>query len=118
MAGMPQTDSTQTPTAHDSSNHSFTIQEVFSGPEGQLVHGINRDIVPDIKNAGSFIAGQAIDVLRSVGFAAADGAIVNGMRPGIAGLERKTVVESSSWAKGASSVKLAQSRPLFGKFRI
>ena len=64
------------------------VQKALAGSEGQFVDGISREVVANIEHAWSLVARQAIHVFRPVGLAAADRSVVDGMGPGIVGLER------------------------------
>src|SRR5579862_5693475 len=90
MTGVPQAYATQAPSTNDFSQSARVVGVSFARAERKFVNGIHSDIVANVEDAGAFVALKAVHVFRSVGFAAADRAIVDGMRPGIARLEGDT----------------------------
>jgi len=56
MTGVPQANAAQAPSPNHLANRAATIQKVPTGAEREFINGIYRDIVPDVKNAGTLIA--------------------------------------------------------------
>jgi len=89
-------------------------------PEGQRVDGIGNEIVPDVEDARSFVASQAVDVFRPIGFATADRAIVDGMREGVTGFKREAVAQMAleSETEGIVSTRTDVALVVHGAKRI
>src|SRR4029077_10820153 len=59
----------------------------------QFVDGVGGEIVPNVEHTGPFVAGKAIHVLWAVRFAAAHCSVIDGVGPGVAGLEGESIRE-------------------------
>src|ERR1700722_5406285 len=89
MAGVPIPEDTGGPISQDAAGK--TIGEVLLAfSERQFVDACEDDVVPDIVEARSLLAGQAGGILGSDGFATADGADVDGMGESVLGVEGPT----------------------------
>src|SRR5579863_3553801 len=91
MARVENADTTEFPSANDFPKGSAAVQERLAGPEGQLVDRVGRKVVAHVGDAVPSVASLAVDVLRSVGFATTNRAIVDGMSEGVTRLKGKPV---------------------------
>src|SRR4029077_18853110 len=95
MSCMPQTDTTQLPSADDLAQNTMCIGECFSGSEGEFVDGVHSNVVPHVEDAWSLVALQAVDVLRSARFATSHRSVIDRMRPGVTRLKFQTLAEAA-----------------------
>src|SRR5579864_5490867 len=89
MAGMPQPKAAHTPAANHLAKDTTLVQVALAGSKWKLINRVRREIVANIEDAGAFVAGQAIYVLGSIRLAAANGTIVDSVRPRIPCLKRQ-----------------------------
>src|SRR5579862_7064438 len=94
MTGVPDADAAHLPSANYLSYYTRVAQEAFSRTKRQFVDCIHGYIVANVENARTFVAGQAIHVLRTIRFSAADRSVVDGMGPRVAPLKRQSARES------------------------
>src|SRR6266403_3894376 len=87
MAGVPIPQDAGCPIAQEPASKTIA-QILLAFSNRQLVDAREDDIVPHVVNARTLLAGQAGGVLGSNGFAAANGADVDGMRESVLGVER------------------------------
>ena len=69
-------------------------QDDFNDAQQELVNRIGRKIVTNVEYARSEVAAEAIHVFRPVGFAATDRPVVDGVRPGVMGLQGQAAGET------------------------
>src|ERR1700730_18157547 len=99
MAGMPNAHAAEAPAANDLAQNPTLIQEALTGAEREFVHGIGREVVTNIEDARSLVASPAIYVFWSVGLPTPYCPVIDGMRPGIAGLKGQAAGESAIQTK-------------------
>src|SRR5579863_3891057 len=94
MTGMPQPDATQLPASDNLPQHPGILQKSLARSEGEFVHGVQSEILPNIEDAWRLVASEAVDILRTRRLAAANRSVVNRVRPGVAGLEGKAILHA------------------------
>jgi hypothetical protein len=92
---VPEADTAQLPTSKDFVDDAGRVEERLSSTEREFVNGIDGDIVSDVENARSFIALEAIHVFWPGRLSAADGTVINRMRPRIASLKLQPGFQAS-----------------------
>src|SRR5579872_6256900 len=95
MAGVPEAYAAHLPASHYFAKCPRRIEEGLSRTKRELINCIDRNVVPNIENARTFVAMQTVDGFRSIRLAAANRAIVDGMGPGVAALERQPLAETA-----------------------
>src|SRR5579863_3130564 len=95
MASMPDARAAETPPSHEFPGDTAVVQKGFAGPEREFIDGVGREVVANIEDAGALVARQTIDVLRSIRFATTNGAVVDGVGPGVTALEGKAAIETA-----------------------
>src|SRR5579864_6744020 len=95
MPSVPQANTAELPASEYFAQHAGSTEIGLTGSEGKFINRVDSNVVAHIKNAGSFVTGQAVHILRAVRFASSYGSIVDGMRPGVPRLERETLAESA-----------------------
>src|ERR1700730_9659017 len=94
MSGMPDASAAELPVTDDLPFDCAVCKKLLARTEGQFVHGIGSEVVPNVEDAGAFFARKTIHILGSLRFTAANRPIVNRMRPGISTLKREAGFEA------------------------
>src|SRR5271165_6102075 len=95
MPGMPHTHAAYFPASHDLAEPTALVQIRFAGPKGQFVNRVRNKVMPNVKNAGTFIAWKTVHILRAVRLASTHRSIINRVAVGVTGLNRKAVVHAA-----------------------
>ena len=92
---MPEANAAELPASEDLADGSRGVEVRFSRAERKFIDGIDGEVVADVENTRTFVALQAVHILRTVRLAAADRAVVNGMGPCIASLKFQPFLEAA-----------------------
>ena len=94
--GLRRSDGAERPAAEYRPRNAGAAEIVLSRSEGQLVNGGEIEHLANVIVAARLIARSAEGILRRVGFAAADAAVVDRMRPHVIRREQEAVLKGSA----------------------
>src|SRR5579863_9989430 len=95
MTRVPKSNAAQLPAAEDFPHDSGRAKERLSGSKREFVDRIDGDVVTNVENTWTLVALHAVHVFRTRRLATANGAVIDRMRPRIAGLKFQSLREAA-----------------------
>src|ERR1700693_4169180 len=95
MARVPKANAAQFPASECLAHYPVRVDVWLPRPKRELVHGVDRDVVANVKNARSFVARQAVHILWTVGLTASHRSVIDRVRPCVAPLKFQPVAEAA-----------------------
>src|SRR5215469_4169076 len=93
MTGVVHAHSAQLPASNELPQHAILVEVTGTRAKRKGVDGVCYEVVANVEDAGPFVAGQTVHILRCIGFAATDRTVIDRVRVCVTRLERQTAFQ-------------------------